>query len=175
MFGVHWTVANFFIFLLYLAASIQSWRTSNDTATRSNRENSIWIIAAGLFCALAANTAFGGLDQLANGFRSGVQTGDWYGDRMVFQLSLTIAVLVFAAVVISLTLVRLRAMPMSTRLTFAGLLALIAFLIVRAISLHVVDQMLFARISGVTFSTSIEGVSVVLILVVISWRRADLR
>lgn len=174
MINVHWTVGNFFIFLLYIAASIQSWRTGNNPATRSNREGSIWIIAACLFCTMAANTVFRALDKLTDAARSEYRAEGWYPDRMVLQIDVTIAVLLFAVIMILLSLFLLRTIPISTRLTLTAGLALIALLVVRAVSLHAVDQFLFARISGVTVDTTLEAGFVTLILLLISWRRAGL-
>lgn len=170
--GVHWTVGGFCIFLLYIAASVQSWRTGNDVATRS--EGSIWIIAANLFCAMAANTAFGALDKLTNAVRSSAQAEDWYSHRTVLQLVLTIALLLLGSVAVSRALLWSREMPMSSRLTFSIMLALIAFVLVRAVSLHAMDQILFGKMWGVTISTGLEAGTAALILVLISWRRAEL-
>jgi hypothetical protein len=174
MISADWTAGNFFIFLLYIAASVQSWRTGPNAAKRSNREDSIWIIAACLFCAMAANIALGALDKLTNAARSGFRAEGWYPNRMALQLDVMIGILVVAAMVVLLALFRLRALPTSTRLTLVALLALMTFLLVRAVSLHAVDQFLFARIAGVTISTAMEAGFVTLILLLISWRRAGL-
>jgi hypothetical protein len=171
MIDVHWTVGSFCIFLLYIAASVQSWRTGNIAATR--REGWIWTIAAGLFCAMAANIAFGALDRLTNAVRSSVEEG-WYLHRTVFQFVLIIALLVAGSIAVSLALLWSRAMPASSRFAFSVLLALIAFVLVRAVSLHAVDQILFVRIVGVTISTALEAGTAVLILSLIAWRRAEL-
>jgi hypothetical protein len=52
-------------------------------------------------------------------------------------------------------------------------LLLISFVVVRAVSLHAVDQIIFARILGVTFSSMIEAGGIAILLVLIFWRRAQ--
>jgi hypothetical protein len=44
------------------------------------------------------------------------------------------------------------------------LLLLITFILVRAVSLHAVDQMVFTRIAGVTVSSIVEAAGIVVML-----------
>jgi hypothetical protein len=124
---------------------------------------------------MAANIAFNALDKLTNAIRSSVQAEAWYVHRTVYLLVIIIAVLVVGSIAASLALLWSRAMPISSRLAFSMLLALIAFQLARSVSLHAVDQILLVRILGVTISTALEAGTAALILVLISWRRAELR
>jgi hypothetical protein len=174
MLGGHWTIGSFFIFLIYLIASVQSWRTGQGpNITLSRGEGVIWVIAAILLCAMAANIAFGGIDRLANSLRTGFRAESWYRDRMSVQLALILAALIVSSLVVLATLYWTCAMPVPSRLTGVALLALITFILVRTISLHALDEILYARISGVTLSTALEASAAAMILLLISWRRAS--
>jgi len=48
------------------------------------------------------------------------------------------------------------------------------FVLVRAVSLHAMDQILYARIVGVTLSSMIEAGGIFVILVLMLWRRERL-
>jgi hypothetical protein len=51
---------------------------------------------------------------------------------------------------------------------------LTTFVLVRAVSLHAVDQILYASIVGVTFSSMIEAGGILVILALVLWRREQL-
>jgi hypothetical protein len=53
-------------------------------------------------------------------------------------------------------------------------LLLITFVLVRAVSLHAVDQLIFARTAGVTLSSMIEGGGIFIIIILTLWRREQL-
>ena len=138
----HWTVGSFSIFLLYIIASVQSWRVAEAV---SGRERLIWLFVAGIFCVLAVNTAIDGLNKLAALFRSDAQAQGWYADRMSPQSSLIIALLAFCFIAALTVLFWVRMLPLPSQLALIALLVLMTFILVRAISLHAVDHILFAR------------------------------
>jgi hypothetical protein len=156
-----------------LIASVQSWRTGQGAnITLSRGEGVIWVVAAILLCAMAANIAFGGIDRVANSLRIGFLAERWYRDRMSIQLALIVAALIVSSLVVLAALYWTRAMPVPSRLTVLAILALITFILVRTISLHALDGILYARISGVTLSTALEAGAAAMILLLVSWRRA---
>lgn len=173
MFGWHWTIGSFFIFFMYLVASVQSWRTGQGAEIALSRgEGRIWVVAAFLLCAMAANIAFGGADRVANSIRVVFWVENWYRDRMPIQLALIVAALLLSCLMVSAALYWTRAMPMASRSTLVALLVLITFILVRTVSLHALDGLLYGRISGVTVSTALEAGAAAIILLLISWRRA---
>jgi hypothetical protein len=98
----------------------------------------------------------------------------WYSERGPAQLDLILAMLVgFAlAAIIGLYWARKTSGPALSSL--AVMLLLITFVLVRAVSLHAVDRIIFERIAGVTLSTGIEAGGIVVILALIFWRRQQM-
>jgi hypothetical protein len=142
--------------ILYVAASAASWRVAEFVRrTRGYagiREHGAWQLQSVLFVMLAANTALHGLDRLVDLFRSVAMDNGWYAQRRIAQSDLILALFGIGAVASSLGLYWVRTAPRLALLSLASSLILVTFILVRAVSLHAVDQVIFARMFGVTLS-----------------------
>src|SRR5438477_2612193 len=173
----HWTLGICLTFLLYVFASVASWRLAKmvgwTTGYPGLRERTIWQMEAILVLALAANTAVNALGRLTALFRTTAMAGGWYATRGPVQthlIGLLLAAFVLAAAV---SLYSARAVSRPALLALLVSLLLITFILARAVSLHAVDQIIFVRIFGVTVSSMIEVSGIATILVLTFWRRAQ--
>ena len=172
----HWIIGISLTLALYVFASVSSWRLADIVWTmdcRAFRERTIWQLESILLLILAANTALDGLGRLTTFFRAAAMTGGWYASRAPDQARLIVALL--AVLVVAAASTNYWAHAVSRPALFALLMSLllITFVLVRAVSLHAVDQIIFARFFGVTLSTMIEAGSVAAILALIGLRRVQ--
>jgi hypothetical protein len=176
---IHWTLGILLTFLLYVFAAVASWRLV-DTVRRSvgfagSRERSIWLVIAVVLFALAVSTAINAPALATETLRAIAIDDGWYafrGSAQVQLIALSLGALAVLAVV-SMYWSRSAALPASLALLASMLL--IAFIVVRAISLHAIDRIMFARVAGVTISSMTEATGIFVILILILWRTATLR
>lgn len=176
---IHWTVGVLLTFLLYIIASVASWRLV-ETVRRSvgfagSRERTIWLIEAIVLFALAVSTAINAPGLATETLRAIAMDDGWYALRGNAQGQL-IATLIGAfavAAIVSVYWSRSAALPASLALLASMLL--ITFIVIRAISLHAVDQLVFMRIAGVTISSIFEAAGIIVILMLVLWRTVMLR
>ena len=140
---------------------------------RAIRERTIWQIESILLLILAANTALDGLGRLTAFFRATAMAGGWYASRAPDQARLIVALLTVLVVAAAIAIFWAHAVSRSALFALLMSLLLVTFVLVRAVSLHAVDQIIFARFFGVTLSTMIEAGSVAAILALISLRRVQ--
>ena len=177
--GIPWTLGVLLTFLLYVLAAVASWRLI-DAVRRSvgidgARERTIWLVEAAVLAALAISTAINGPGLATEMFRSIAIDGGWYVVRASAQgqlIAVALGAFVIAAVV---SLYWSRSVAAPAALALLTLMLLITFIVVRAISLHAVDRVVFLRIAGVTVSSIIEAAGIFVILALIVWRTATLR
>jgi hypothetical protein len=175
---IHWTVGVFLTFLLYVIAAVASWRLV-ETVRRSvgfagSKERTIWLIEAVALFVLAVSTAINAPGLATDTLRAIAVDDGWYALRGNAQgqlIAMLIGVFAVAAIV-SVYWSRSAALPAS--LALLATLLLITFIVVRAISLHAIDQLVFMRIAGVTVSSIFEAGGIVAILMLIFWRTAML-
>jgi len=174
----HWTLGGCLTFLLYIFASVGSWRLAETVRGTSGysgfRERSLWHIEAALFIFLAINAGLDGLGRLTGLFRSAAMSRGWYPERGPAQIHLILALLVAFVLTALVGLYRARGTSGPAASSLVVSLLLITFVLVRAVSLHAVDQILFAGIAGVTLSSMIEAGGILIILALIFWRRGQL-
>jgi hypothetical protein len=175
---LHWTFGGFLTFLLYIFASIGSWRLAETIRGTSGyhglRECSLWRVVAVLSILLAINVGLDGLGRLTTLFRSFAMSGGWYSERSSTQLYLVFAALVAFVFTVIVGLYLARNTSGAAVLSVVVSLLLITFVLVRAVSLHAVDQLIFARTAGVTLSSMIEGGGIFIIIILTLWRREQL-
>ena len=107
--------------------------------------------------------------------RSMASDEGWYALRDQVQsqfIMVLIGALLFAT---ALGLYWARAVSKSAVVALLFSLLLITFILVRAVSLHAVDKIVFTRIAGATVSTIVEAGGVVAIFILALLRLASLR
>jgi hypothetical protein len=173
------TLGNCLMILMFGLASASSWIIAKGVQRQMGnlgyRERMIWQFQAILFFLLALNTALTVLVRLSALFRALAVSNDWYPDRMIFQEGVIVCLIGFGVVVASLGLYFARSTSWPAFFSLLASVVLVTFILVRAVSLHNVDRVLYVRFAGVTLSSAIEASWIGLILFFIIWRRAQMR
>jgi len=115
-----------------------------------------------MLVALCLDKFFGA--DLTNAARSIAFAQHWYGERRVFQLWFVLAVAALWFVSTTVLMISAKRAPIATRLALLGTTMLIAFALVKDISLHQIDMLIGARVIGVKISSIVEAVGFALIL-----------
>lgn len=143
---------------LYLLALAMLGRRVTAEARRPDRNNRalrFWTFGFCVFLILLFNRLFNLQFLLTLTARCAAFVDGWYGDRRPFQFAL----IVFLAVAGSVFLMRayFRRSDICERLTLLGLVALIVFGAIRALSFHWVDAALSVRLFGLTANGLLEA------------------
>jgi hypothetical protein len=88
----------------------------------------------------------------------------WYGERGVFQLWFVLTVATLWVVATTVLMISARRALTATRLALLGTTMLIAFALIRDISLHQIDTLIGARVIGVKIGSIVEVAGFALIL-----------
>lgn len=140
---------------LFAARSARAW----STAPGDGRVWQLWLAIAALLAglALARGIHFSGwLDGLARQF---LWAKGWYYDRRPYQRAIVAALLIgsFGAALALIVLRHRHGLPRSLTLGCVGAVGLVAYLLVRAVSYHNIDSLLYRRsLEDVEFSLVFE-------------------
>jgi hypothetical protein len=123
-----------------------------------------------MLVALGLDKLFGG--DLTNAGRRIAFAQHWYGERRAFQLWFVLAVAVLSFAATSVLMISARRVPAATRLALLGTTSLIAFALVKDISLHQVDKLIGARLIGIKIGWIVElsGFALVLLSHARRWK-----
>ncbi len=155
----------------YGIAALLAWRVGTRC---EGRERSFWWIAAFILLALGVNKQLDLQSELTATLRHVARSAGWYAGRRQFQL-LFLAGLAIGTIIGSRWLARLvQGLRTPVMITLAGLLALAAFVLLRAASFHHLDMLLGTRLPFGKAHLLIElaALAVVLTGVVLAWRSA---
>ena len=101
--------------------------------------------------------------------------GGWYAERHRVQKAFIVAVGLTALAIAAAAAVIGRRMPMATRVTIAGTLGLVAFVVIRASSFHHVDVLIRSSWFGVKANWVIEMGCILIVIAGASWRARLMR
>lgn len=146
--------------VLYLCLAWSAWRVSGAASER--REARLWQAMFFMLVALGFDKLFGGV--LTNAGRRIAFAQHWYGERQVFQLWFVLAVAVLWLAATTVLMISARRVPTATRVALLGTTMLIAFALIKDISLHQIDALIGARVIGVKISWIVELAGFALIL-----------
>ena len=168
------TIAGWLTVVLYVAAAVLCFRVGRSrgwTVPRSEmilfRALTLGLVALGVNKQLDLQTALAELGRMA------AAEGGWYDQRRSVQKAFIVAVVLIALAVGAAALIAMRRMPAATHVTVAGALGLIAFVVIRAASLHHVDLFIRSSWYGVKANWVIEMGSL-LVVIAGAWWRASL-
>lgn len=126
--------------LAYLLVALLTWRAYQ----RSVRGGLAWVLAFLAFCALTLNQQFALLEAATDMVRGLSRAQNWYRERRPVQREIILAVTAGGAAVLALLFAVLRREAWQLRLAVLAAAGLLAFALIRAISLHSIDA-LFGR------------------------------
>jgi hypothetical protein len=153
------TFMGWFTVVAYLLAGLLAWRASKSTATGKR----LWLGVAVLMAFLCLNKQFDLQSLFTDIGREIARHGGWYGERRKVQKLFVLAVLAGSGVFGGWFAWRFRAFLVGHKLLSVGLLFLLTFIVVRAISFHHVDVFLKDGIGGVRWNWILELTGIFLV------------
>lgn len=126
--------------LAYLLVALLTWRAYQ----RSVLGGLGWVLTFLAFCALTINQQFGLLEAMVDMVRGLSRDQSWYRERRPVQREVILAIAAGGAAMVAVLFVALRREVWPLRLAALAAMGLLAFALIRAVSLHSIDA-LFGR------------------------------
>ena len=155
------TFMGWFTVAAYALAAFLAWRAWQKPA--AGKRNKLWLGVAILMALLCLNKQLDLQSLFTDIGRMIARDGNWYNDRRRFQKWFVYAVIAGAGLFACGFALRNRAFVVSHKLLSAGILFLLTFIVVRAISFHHVDSFLKTRIAGMKWNWILELTGIFLI------------
>ncbi len=155
------SLMGWFTVAAYLFAALLAWRAAK--TARATRRNRIWLGVAVLMAALCINKQFDLQSLFTDLGREVANAGGWYGKRRSVQKWFVLGVVAGSGVFGCWFAWRFREFLTHHKLLSVGLLFLLTFIVVRAISFHHFDVFLKDDIAGVKMNWLLELSGIALI------------
>lgn len=148
--------------ILYFITAWTAWRAFK---VSQGRERSFWLLICLMLVALGINKQLDLLTALTKIGRVLAFKQGWYGDRQIVQTWLVIGVAAVCASIAVGLLWLAHKTAYSTQLALLGTVIVLAFVLIRAVSLHDIDRFIGERVLGFKWNWILEmgGVSIVLL------------
>ena len=148
--------------VLYFIAAWTAWRAFK---VSEGRERSLWLLICLMLVALGINRQLDLLTTLTEIGRVLAFKQGWYGDRRIVQICFIIGVAAVCADIAVRLLWLAHKTAFSTQLALLGMVIVLAFVLIRAVSFHEIDHLIGERVLGLRWNWILEmgGISVVLL------------
>jgi hypothetical protein len=168
------TISGWLIQIIYVLVSVSCWRTARKLALNhacASREHHVWQVIAILFVALFISKQLSLDTALTEAGRNLAFSEGWYKQRQVVQVALIVLVTLsgIIAEIILLTWARIGRLP--TTVALVGATFVLAYLMVRAISFHPIDQFIGGRILGLRWNWVLQMGGISVVLMASEWRK----
>jgi hypothetical protein len=137
---------------VYFCAAWITWRMSRSISQR--KESALWRGTVFALLGLGLNRLFEGA--LSNMGRMVAFDQGWYGRRQIVQVGIITSIIVFFILATIILIVALRRAAAASWLALFVIMMLIAFALVRDVSLHQIDRITSERILGVKLNWLLE-------------------
>jgi hypothetical protein len=152
---------------IYVCVAWIAWRTSLSIFFRT--ENALWRGVAVTLIALGANRLLEGA--VSNIGRMVAFDQGWYGERQIVQVGIVTGIVVFFILATVILLVILRRATAPSWLALFGIMMLVAFALIRDVSLHQIDRIIGERVFGLKLNWLLELGGLGAIVLAAAWRR----
>ena len=173
------TIGGWLIELLYFIVSVSCWRSARKLALNyasAPFEHHVWQAIAALFFALCITRHFGLETALTEASRKLAFLEGWYNQRRGVQLAIIVlmAISFIFAEILLMIWSRNKSLTASATLALMSATFVMAYLIIRSISFHSVDQIVGERLLGLSVNWILQlgGIGVVLMASV--WRNKQI-
>jgi hypothetical protein len=140
----------------------------DDNAVREERR--IWLSIAILFFALGVSRQLDLQTTLLKVGRSIAFSEGWYSKRQNFQLAFIVGVILTCLAVLRVLLIWLRKAPLSTWVGVIGAILVIGYLLIRAVSLHEIDEFIARKFLIFRWNWIFEMGGIGLVIFASMWR-----
>jgi len=142
-------------------------------ASASN-EYRVWQGIAALFFVLCVSKQLGLETALTDASRNLALSEGWYKQRQGVQLAFILVVATSCILAEIILLTRARNSPLPTLFALMGATFVVAYLLVRAVSLHPVDQFIGERILGLRLNWLLQMFGIGTVLMASEWRNKQI-
>lgn len=156
------SIAGWIIFAAYLAVAVLAWRAARADAARG-RDPFLWRVLACACVFLAVNKQLDLHNAVTSVGRRIARAEGWYQQRRTVQLVLVVGIALAGVAGLVWAFRRAGSDWRRHRLTFAGLILLVAFIGIRAASFHHLDGLLRQEVGGFRLHALIEFAGIVLL------------
>jgi uncharacterized membrane protein len=165
--------------ILYFSAAIRCWIIARELRCAADdieqaKELRGWRSITVAFFALGVSKQLDLQTVLTETGRFIAKFQGWYDQRRSAQIVVVAVVAVISLIAAIMLLRWARNAPVSTWLALAATIMLIAFLMIRAVSLHSFDRLIDARILGVRLNSIVEIGAIGAVLAASYWRQAGI-
>mgnify|MGYP001256898033 CR=1 FL=1 len=131
-----------------------------------------WLLAAAMLL-LGVNKQGDLVGRLTGEGRLLAWTGNWYQNRAGLQIALAVIIVAVAGGLLVWLLRRLRPLSKRQLVAVVGVVYLVGFVLVRALSLHAIDAFLYRPVLGVYPNWLLElgGIALVAVPALVEWQR----
>jgi hypothetical protein len=171
------TISGWLIEAIYVLISISCWRLAYKLGlshARESREHRVWQTIAILFVALCISKQLGLETALTEAGRNLALSEGWYKQRQVVQLALIVLVTLSGIIAGIILLTWARIGPLSTLLALMGATFVVAYLMLRAISFHPVDQFISGQVLGLRWNWILQTGGIGVVLMASEWRNKQI-
>ena len=163
--------------LIYFFVSVSCWRLARKLAlkhARASNEHRVWQGIAALFFVLCVSKQLGLETALTDAGRNLALSEGWYKQRQGVQLAFILVVATSCILAEIILLTRARNSPLPTLFALMGATFVVAYLLVRAVSLHPVDQFIGERILGLRLNWLLQMFGIGTVLMASEWRNKQI-
>ena len=156
------------IVALYLLTGIVAFRTASGAGllvATAGRERFFWGALGVIMIVLAINKQLDLQSLLTASARCMAQLQGWYGSRRIVQIGFIIVLLALILLIAITTLALLRGTWRRTGLALIGLSIVLAFVAVRAVGFHHMDQFINMRVQNIRLNWIMEMAGPIIILI----------
>lgn len=141
---------------------IAMWK-SKSIAENSKKHQLFWLGVGLLFVFFAFNKHTNFQSGFTSFFRTLAYESEWYDVRQSVQIPFIVGVLLFTAVLLLLASWILRSIWQDHKLTILGVAYQIAFVAIRASSLHAMDGIINFTVAGIRMNWILEFIGIVIV------------
>lgn len=131
-----------------LLCLVYAWQVRRSLPTYRGSLQRFYYSQACLLLALGLDKQWGLLDRLTGYYRSWALNGGWYSTRHAFQVDIIVGILLVSVLLLGVACWCFRPILRHQWLPLVGALGLLAYVAIRAVSLHDVDALLADRLWG---------------------------
>jgi hypothetical protein len=165
------TIGGWVTVVLYFLAVCSSWKTAS--VTYEARERRLWLLIAFIFVALGINKQLDLQTALTEFGRLVAKDEGWYAQRQIVQIWFIVGVAIICILAGLGLLLRAWGASSAARVAVAGMVLVLAFVLIRAASFHHIDRFIGERILGLKWNWVLEMGGISIVLLSSEWRRGN--
>ena len=170
-------ISGWLLEIIYVLVFVSCWKTARKLALNyacASHEHRVWQAIATLFVALCISKQLDLETALTEAGRAVAFSEGWYKQRQVVQVAFVMLVTLSSIIAGIIFLMWARNGPLSTLLALIGATFVVAYLMLRAVSFHPVDQFIAGQILGLPWNWILQIGGIGVVLMASEWRKKQI-